>query len=403
MPSDASINAIMLIATPTATPNNGSAYETGINILTGQLMWGPIRRDFQGTYTNRVATGEGLYVQINAATLQRIGINFTTGQQLWISDPTVSPWGQYSGFGANAYGLSFQGTYAGYEVALNDTTGKQVWSFFAGNSGLETPYGSWPMFNGPIVGGYVVYCGYSEHTPNEPLYRGAQLFALDATTGKLLWSMPSFLTVRAISDRYLVTVNAYDNQMYVLGKGPSKTTVSAPQTAVTKGSSVMITGTVSDQSPGNPGTPAISDTSMSDWMEYLYMQKPIPGNATGVPVTLYATGPNGTTVVIANLVSDLAGKFGFRWIPPTVGAYKITATFKGSDSYGSSYDETFLAVDPAPAQASASSLTTSSSYVASTSQTPAPTASTNMYLILTAAAIAAIVIAAAVVLKRRTK
>ena len=62
---------------------------------------------------------------------------------------------------------------------------------------------------------------------------------------------------------------------------------------VTVGSPVTIRGTVSDQSAGQTclgipakGSPAISDASMSSWMEYLYQQKPQPANATGVPVTL---------------------------------------------------------------------------------------------------------------------
>ncbi len=38
------------------------------------------------------------------------------------------------------------------------------------------------------------------------------------------------------------------------------------------GTSVMITGSVTDQSPGAAGTPAISDEDMSAWMEYMYVQ-----------------------------------------------------------------------------------------------------------------------------------
>jgi hypothetical protein len=413
-PADASTNTIMLIATPPVTPNNGSSYETVYNILTGERLWGPTRRDFEGTFTNRVATGEGLYVQLNAATLQRVGIDFLTGTQRWISDPLVAPWAQYSGFGANAYGMSYQGTYSGYMVALNGSTGKEVWSFSSGNSGLETPYGSWPMFNGPIVGGDVVYCGYSEHTPNEPLYRGAQLFALDAKTGKELWSVDSYLTVKAIADGYLVTVNAYDNQLYVLGKGPSKTTISAPQVVVAKGIGVLMTGTVTDQSPGAKDTPAISDESMADWMEYLYMQKPIPSNATGVPVYLTAIGPNGEAVDVGSTISDMGGSYGLLWTPPTEGKWTIMATFAGSDSYGSSYATAYLGVGPASAAVQPTAVPTTNPTVAPTvpptaiptsSPSPVPNTGsgigTEVYIAIAAAAVIAIVAAAALILRKR--
>ncbi len=415
MPADASTNTIMLVATPSATPNNGSSYETVIDILTGNVLWGPTRRDFDGTFTNRVATGEGLYVQLNAATLQRVGISFTTGQKLWVSDPAVAPWGQYSGFGANAYGLSYQGDYSGYLIALNGTTGKQEWTFYAGNSGLETPTGSWPMFNGPIVGGGVVYTGYSEHTPNEPLYRGAQLFALNATTGKEIWSMPAYMTVRAIVDGYLVTVNGYDNSMYVLGKGQSATTVSAPQVAVPAGIGVLFTGTVTDQSPGKPGTPAISDVSMSDWMAYLYMQKPMPTNATGVPVHLTALDPNGNFQDIGTTTSDKGGSYGIYWTPPVPGLYNITATFEGSNSYGNSYATTYLYVSPAPSPVPVATPTPTQTTLPSPTSSPLQTASpspsqavaptsgipTAIYIAVVAAVIVIAVIATAVVLRRR--
>ncbi len=414
MPADASTNTILLIATPPDTPNNGSSLETAVNILTGSILWGPIRRDFDGTFTNRVATGEGLYVQLNAATLQRVGISFTTGAQLWVSDPRDNPWAQYSGFGANAYGITYQGDYGGTIVALNATTGQKVWSFNAGNSGVETPYGSWPMFNGPIVGGGTVYCGYSEHTPNEPLYRGAQLFALDAMTGTKLWSMPSYLAVKALADGYLVTVNAYDNRMVVFGKGPSKTTVEAPLTAIVQGQSFTVTGTVTDQSPGQPDTPAISDANMSAWMEYLHMQKEFPTNAKGVVVQLSAIDPNGNYDIIGNATSNTEGSYGISWVPPVPGLYQISASFAGSNSYGSSAASTYitvsaLAASPAPTAIPVPTQTPTPNPTASPVATPsvAPTngsgagISTEYYIVIAAVVIIIAIVAVAVLLRRR--
>ena len=60
----------------------------------------------------------------------------------------------------------------------------------------------------------------------------------------------STLRVPAISDGIMTTLNAYDNQIYAYGMGPSKTTVTAPDIGVTTATPVTITGTVTDISAG---------------------------------------------------------------------------------------------------------------------------------------------------------
>ena len=52
------------------------------------------------------------------------------------------------------------------------------------------------------------------------------------------------------ADGYIVGLNLYDNQIYAYGKGPSTTTVDVKDNVATIGGSVLITGTVTDQSPG---------------------------------------------------------------------------------------------------------------------------------------------------------
>jgi hypothetical protein len=124
-----------------------------------------------------------------------------------------------------------------------------------------------------------------------------------------------------------------------------------------------------DKSPGdlgsasNPTTrtdfptnvPCVSDDSMGTYMNYLYMQEPINGlygNATitGVPVSLDAVDPNGNSVHIATVTSDgISGTFGYTWAPTIPGQYKITATFAGGNSYGSSSATTYAAVTQATA------------------------------------------------------
>jgi hypothetical protein len=82
-------------------------------------------------------------------------------------------------------------------------------------------------------------------------------------------------------------------------------------------------------------------------MEYVYMQKPKPTNATGVPVTLTVTDSNGNTRPIGTTTSDSSGSYSFQWTPDITGKYTVTATFAGSNAYYGSSAETAFAVDPA--------------------------------------------------------
>ncbi len=146
--------------------------------------------------------------------------------------------------------------------------------------------------------------------------------------------------------------NCQDQQIYCFGPGLSKTTVSAPQSGVSAGSGITITGTVTDDTPSgkDQGTPAISDASMDQWMGYLYQQQPFPTNATGVPVSIDAIDPNGNYIHLGTTTSDYSGNFGYSWTPPDIaGTYQIIATFAGSASYSGSFSQTYITVNSAAA------------------------------------------------------
>jgi hypothetical protein len=148
----------------------------------------------------------------------------------------------------------------------------------------------------------------------------------------------------------------YDGYNYYFGKGKSATTVSAPQTVMTQGQSIVITGTVLDQSPAQTDTPCVSKESMRTQMEYLHMQKPIDGlwhNETiaGVSVSLDTVDPNGNYIHIGDTVTDgYSGTFGYTWEPEIAGQYTVTATFMGDESYGSSFATTYVGISEAPAE-----------------------------------------------------
>jgi hypothetical protein len=222
----------------------------------------------------------------------------------------------------------------------------------------------------------------NEHSPTKPLWRESYVRCVNLTDGKEIWKLLDFNMGLSIADGYIVSGSQYDNNVYCIGKGPSATTVEAPLTATPVGSIEIIQGTVTDQSPGAKGTPAIADVNQEQWMQYLYMQQLKPENANGVPVSLDAIDPNGNYVHIGDVTSDIHGSYGFAWTTPNVpGKYTIIASFAGSNSYGSSRAET-------------------NTYVSEATTTPAPTSIplqsvADMYFV---PAIAAIIVLLALVL-----
>jgi hypothetical protein len=310
-----------------------------------------------GMTLSHVDPEDGVFLFSESITRRWWAYNLTTGQMLWgPSDP--EPSGNYYGMYSNIYqGKLLSCGYGGKLIAYNITTGDVLWEYTASQEGYESPYGNYPIGIAVIADGKL-YLTSSEHSPTQPLWRGSYLRCINATDGTEIWKInnwglgmgPGPEGSTYIADGYIVTLNAYDNRIYCYGKGPSETTVSVQNDVIAKGSSVMITGTVTDQSPGAKGTPAISDEDMSDWMEYMYMQQPMP-DAQGVKVKLYSIDPNNNYQDIGEATTDIAGNFGISWMPPVEGDYWVMAQFEGSASYGSSYDTTYFTVNPAPAAA----------------------------------------------------
>jgi hypothetical protein len=273
--------------------------------------------------------------------------------------------------------------YGGYLHAYDVSSGENLWNFFTGSSGQDTPYGAYPLNIPACIADGKVYVT-AGHAYNPPLFKGAKIYCVNATDGTLVWDALGFYTYCAIAlaDGYLVVFNNYDAQVYCYGRGPSATTVTADPVVSGLGSSVMIRGTVTDQSAGSKGTPAIADEYMSEWMAYLHMQQPCPTYVEGVKVKLYAIDPNGNYQDIGYATADSAGNFGKSWVPPVPGEYQIVAEFAGSASYGRSYDTTYFTVDGAPSPSAAiepeqpaTSASTQLELVAPEPTTPEPTAS----------------------------
>jgi len=297
-----------------------------------------------------VYSGEGVYIIFNHDTAQYICYDAYTGEKKWVSEPRENAWGLYYGPCVIAYGKFYAAAFDGEVYAFDLKTGETLWRYWTGSSGFETPYGTWPFYGGITAADRKIFIGASEHSPDSSPFRGFRLHAINADTGEPVWNISGYFLNPVVADGYLVTYNAYDNRIYCFGKGKTSVTLEAPLTAVPKGSSIVIRGRVTDESPAVKGTPCVADESISSWMEYLVMQKPMPQNVKGVTVELYAIAEDGTTISLGSATTDPlnGGVFSYVWTPPKEGRYIITAVFGGSKSYWDSYASTAVGVTAAP-------------------------------------------------------
>ena len=283
----------------------------------------------------------------------------------------------------------------GIVYCYNLTTGKTMWTYEGNDPYTEILWSSnWPV-DSYFPSGGKIYFFQTEHSANQPLPRGAPAYCLNATTGEVIWRVDGLYRTThwggdaIMGDSVIAMYNTYDQQVYAIGKGPSATTVSAPDTGVPSGNSIVLKGTVTDVSPGITdygitarfpnGVPAVSDDSQGEWMKYVYAQFPRPTNATGVKVILTVLDSNGNTYDIGTTTTDSSGTFGYTWKPEITGQYTIYATFAGSESYYPSYAQTYVNVEASQATPTA---------------TPIPlTSVTDMYFV---PAVAGIIIAIAI-------
>ena len=303
---------------------------------------------------------DGLWVNVNEDNDAVFAVNAATGAKAWeITLPAGINSNGYDVFNLrtfNGLGCLICVGFGGDIWCINEGDGTVRWQTdtvsLLGNPGLETPYATWPLWTF-ICDCFTNDVGYFAvgHEYNPPLFHGAQLIALNMTTGKMIWSeLDMSIESTEISYGILLSRNAYDNQIYAFGKGPSAMTVVAPSIGVTTATPLTITGTVIDVSAGasqdavkanfHNGLPCVSDASQSHWMEYVYQQQPAPANTTGVPITLSVIDANNNFRTIGTTTSDASGTYAFTWTPDIPGNYAIIASFSGSNSYYGSSAET---------------------------------------------------------------
>ncbi len=329
------------------------SYDIAYDITNGEEIW--IHEKEEAVQSFFSVTGEGVFASFDLTERRWVAYDIQTGSQLWQSDQNEYPWGTYVGYAPIIVnGKLLSGSFDGYLHAFDLQDGHELWKYYAGDSGKETVTGTYAMWEGPIVADGVAFVGTGEETPTQPLTRGNHMFAVDIETGQEIWKLSGIMSLRAIADGYLLGYNAYDSSIYCFGKGSSKTTVTVQDNVVPKGESILITGTVTDESPGTKstlltalfpnGVPAISDEDQSAWMEYLYQQQPKPEDVTGVDVFIKIQDPNGDWHS-STVTTDRNGGFSYMWSPSIVGEYHVTAMFEGSDSYYVSEATTAFGVD----------------------------------------------------------
>lgn len=376
----------------------------------GQLLW---RDNFAEPMNNPadmntsvviegVDYATGVFVMRIKETCQLFGYNLATGAQMWGPTASMANWMMFM---PNAVGMQFGAAYgciyvygmAGIIYCYNSTTGALVFTAATAPSGLDSPYPNWPFAETAasaetaVIANGEIICATDEHSESLPLYTGWATYCWNATTGAPIWNITgTFGNDCIIADGYMLTENVENQQIECFGKGLSATTVEATP-GQNSNSQVLLSGTVTDQSPGQTclgipaaGTPAIADADMSAWMQYLYLQYPEPTNVTGVPVTLTEIDPNGNYYTIGNTTSDMTGHYSYTFTPNVPGTYKIIATFGGSGAYYSSSAETSYLFDLPPAT--------------TTVPTATPTSVANTYFVPAIAGIIIIIIIGFIVL-----
>jgi hypothetical protein len=313
---------------------------------------------------------DGVFVVSVKELRTHYGFSLDTGQPIWgptapepylgvFSSLYMNPWGA----AVIKYGKLYTAGMSGQVNAYNVKTGEHLWNYNITDPYTEQLFSDkWPAPINFIVDGKV-YLFHQEHSANTPVPRGAPAICLDAETGEVIWRNDGLrLGTRwggqpAIGDSIIAGFSSYDNQVVAVGKGPTKTTVTAPDIGVPFGTSVTIKGTVMDVSPGTEnadiklrfpnGVAAVTDEYMDDWMRHVYMQFPAPVSCKGTEVSINVLDANGNFREIGKATTDTSGFYSLSWKPDIPGAYTVVAIFGGSNSYWSSSGEAAFTVDEA--------------------------------------------------------
>jgi hypothetical protein len=343
--------------------------QTATYTLAPTETWGDtVNGDGPGTSVNQRLFGDtpfdSAHLHWNVETMKFWAYSYGTGEELWKSDD----FNMTGGWGGEAYQNKYVGTsstvgralgpnyyhtgVSGVVYCYNATKGL-IWTYHASQPYNEFQFSVDWWQGTPFAIADKVYFGHLEHSPVDPMPRGAPFFCLNATTGEVIWRVNGMYRQSAwggqplLGSGIILTQDTYDQCTWCIGKGPTSTTVTTPDVVVPNGGTAIIRGTVMDISPAcsdvkvqlrfPQGVPAVSEESMSDWMCYVYKQFNRPANATGVEVTLSVLDSDGQVRDTATVTTDAYGCFNYEFATENVGEYSVKASFAGSNSYYGSF------------------------------------------------------------------
>jgi outer membrane protein assembly factor BamB len=338
-----------------------------VNARTGEKLWGPINYTDAFPRTHDVSfygAREDWITLFDKDTMEAYCYSAKDGSKLWgpVSIKQYTNAFDYLEMDTEVYkGVVVFWGFGGNVVGLNATTGEIMWHFTRGPADLSSPYGYyvlWDFASESFADGKIFLAeGSMYDVPLNPSRR----LAIDVYTGELVWSILNYAgrTTGAIADGYLLEWDSQSNQLISFGKGPTATTVAAGPKVSVDGDSVVVEGMVTDISPGTKaynrearfphGVPAVSEESQRTWMEYVYLQQAKPANATGVEVVISVMDPNNNPYEVGTTTSNADGFYTLNFVPDVPGEYIVTAKYAGSESYWSSFAQTSLFVEQAPA------------------------------------------------------
>lgn len=137
----------------------------------GQLLWKINPKPPAANVTLQWSSANedaGVLVLRAKETMQFIGYDIKTGNQLWTTDPQPA-WMMYSSGSEIQNGILYSGGYGGVVYAYDIKTGKLVWQSAVDNEGLESAYERTPLTIQVLDG--KVFARSQEHSHTHPLYR----------------------------------------------------------------------------------------------------------------------------------------------------------------------------------------------------------------------------------------
>ena len=182
-------------------PGSSMSHQMALNARTGAVLWDTETKAamlFAGTYY------EGKFFRGTAHDNTFYAFDADTGETLWTFDPGT-PDGYWVVGSAAAYGMVYELNKDGYLYALDVNTGNVVWKY----------KGPGPLFfpGNPVIADGKIYATTGQQSSFDPTtgnYSLSEFVALDAYTGRLIWTLP----IEAYSPRESTAI-AYGN-LYII-------------------------------------------------------------------------------------------------------------------------------------------------------------------------------------------